>query len=197
MRASQLRLRAVAPLVVATTLAIAASAAAGLEPSPVQPIPDSAFSPVILDRGALAGAVAAVPASTPDLTPLTEPLLPTAPAERPQPALPNPKAIAVAAAPRTTHSISGRASYYCRAGQSICTASHPDSSGFDAYGAAGPGLRAAIGADWRGHIVYVDGIRVKLIDWCKCTGGSTGVEKLIDLYYDVFARTGSVVTIRW
>ena len=59
-----------------------------------------------------------------------------------------------------------------------------------------PALRAAIGPDWRGTIITVDGIRVKLIDWCQCYRGEPS-EKLLDLYYDVFARTGSTVTVRW
>ena len=197
MRPSRHRLRAAAPLVVAATLAFAATTAAGLEPSPVQPIAESAFGPVVLDRAALAGAVAAVPARTLDLAPIGEPMPPTLAAERPQPSLPSPRANVATVGPRTTHSISGLASWYCQAGRSPCTASHPDRSGFDAYAAAGPALRAAIGADWRGRIVSVDGIRVKLIDWCKCTGGSTGVEKLLDLYHDVYVRTGPSVTIRW
>ena len=190
MRLSPYRLKAVAPLVVATVLALTAATAVGLEPSPARPIPDSAFGPVALTT---------LPAPTLDLRPLADPVVPTAPPPRPQPAVPVPKPIVKvkSIAPKTTHSISGRASWYCRAGQSICTVNHPDGSGFDAYAAAGPGLRAAIGPSWRGTIVYVDGIRVKLIDWCQCRGGSTGVEKLLDLYYDVFARTGSPVTIRW
>ena len=40
-------------------------------------------------------------------------------------------------------------------------------------------------------------VEVKLVDWCKCTGGSVGTVKLIDLYQDVYARTGGNVTIRW
>ena len=95
----------------------------------------------------------------------------------------------------TSSSIRGYASWYCRAGVSICTVNHPDTSGFDAYAAAGPRLRAALG-DWRGRIVYVDGIRVKLIDWCQCYKGESN-EKLLDLYYDVFQSTGSPVTVRW
>lgn len=95
----------------------------------------------------------------------------------------------------TTRSISGLASWYCRAGVSPCTYTNPDTAGFDAYAAAGPRLRAALG-DWRGRIVYVDGIRVKLIDWCQCYKGEPH-EKLLDLYYDVFLRTGSSVTVRW
>jgi hypothetical protein len=96
----------------------------------------------------------------------------------------------------TTNVLRGPASWYCRAGVSPCTYTHPDGSGFDAYAAAGPKLRAAIGPSWRGSIVFVDGIRVKLIDWCQCYKGESH-EKLLDLYYDVFKRTGSAVTIRW
>lgn len=99
-------------------------------------------------------------------------------------------------APVTTHSITGLASWYCRAGVSPCTVGHSDGSGFNAYAAAGPKLRAAIGSDWRGKIILVDGIRVKLIDWCQCYQGEPH-EKLLDLYYDVYKRTGTNVRIRW
>ncbi len=98
--------------------------------------------------------------------------------------------------PRLTHSLRGYASYYCRAGVSPCTVDYPDSGGVQAYAAAGPKLRDALGSDWRGSVVYVDGIRVKLIDWCQCYKGESN-EKLLDLYYDVFSRTGSPVVIRW
>jgi hypothetical protein len=98
--------------------------------------------------------------------------------------------------PTTSHVLRGPASWYCRAGVSPCTATHPDLGGFDAYAAAGPKLRAAIGPGWRGTIVSVDGIRVRLIDWCQCYQGEPH-EKLLDLYYDVYARTGGSVTIRW
>jgi hypothetical protein len=165
--------------------------AAGLEPIQPSPIPDAAFGRVVVPSTALDAA------GTQDLEIVRDPLIPTPPPERPQPSLPVAAPIVVSTVPKTSHAISGRASYYCRAGVSVCTVNHPDSGGFDAYGAAGPGLRAAIGPDWRGRIVYVDGVRVKLIDWCQCRGGTTGVEKLIDLYYDVFAETGSQVTIRW
>ena len=50
--------------------------------------------------------------------------------------------------------------------------------------------------DWRGRIVTVDGIKVKLIDWCQCYRGEPH-EKLLDLYYDVYRRTGTNVVIRW
>ena len=92
-------------------------------------------------------------------------------------------------------SLRGSASWYCRAGSSPCHYQYPDSGGFDAYAAAGPKLRAALG-DWRGKVVSVDGIRVKLVDWCQCYKGQAN-EKLIDLYYDVYRRVGGSVTIRW
>lgn len=169
--------------------------AAGLEPNHPSPIPDSAFHAVVVP--AASAWASDDPAGTPDLEVVRDPLIPMPLSDRPQPSLPVAAPIVVPNVPKTTHAISGRASYYCRAGVSICTVNHPDGPGFDAYAAAGPALRAAIGAGWRGRIVYVDGIRVKLIDWCKCTGGNTGVEKLLDLYYDVFARTNSAVTVRW
>jgi hypothetical protein len=73
---------------------------------------------------------------------------------------------------------------------------HPDTGGFDAYAAAGPRLRNAIGSSWRGRIVTVNGVRVTLVDWCQCYQGQAN-EKLIDLYRDVFLVTGGSVTIRW
>lgn len=47
-----------------------------------------------------------------------------------------------------------------------------------------------------GRIVYVNGVRVKIIDWCQCYKG-TSEEKLIDLYYDVYLLTGGNIKIRW
>ncbi len=119
--------------------------------------------------------------------------------------LPTPRAIVVPVVDTLRHSIAGRASWYCNSDDpsgplSVCHNAYPDGPGFDAYAAAGPGLRAALGAGWRNRLVYICGrtcVRVKLIDWCKCTGGSVGVVKLIDLYYDVYVRTGSNITIRW
>ena len=147
----------------------------------------------------------ASPLPTPDLRPLADPAEPTLPPARPQPSLPVPKPITKAVVPKATHGISGRASWYCNYDDpsgptSICHNAYPDGPGFDAYAAAGPGLRAALGSGWRNTIVNVCGrqcVRVRLVDWCKCTGGSVGVTKLIDLYYDVYVLTGSMVTIRW
>jgi hypothetical protein len=101
-----------------------------------------------------------------------------------------------------THSLTGKASWYCKAGRSPCMKIHPDTAGFDAYAAAGPRLRAAMcGGNqasncWRGRIVSVNGVRVILADWCQC-GWHQSWEKVIDLYHDVFVVTGGQVTIRW
>ena len=200
------RLRAVAALVVAGTLAVAASAVAqGLEPSPVRPVPDAAFRPVVIDRESDRGVIAPASRPTPELQPIADPQAPSPPPDRPQPTLPEPKATVVTIAELWPHSISGRASWYCNyddpsVPHSICHNAYPDDAGFDAYAAAGPGLRAALGSGWRNTVVLVCGrrcVEVKLVDWCKCTGGSVGTVKLIDLYQDVYARTGGNVTIRW
>ena len=101
------------------------------------------------------------------------------------------------------HVLRGKASWYCnsdgsRAQLSACHYRYPDTGGFNAYAAAGPKLRAALGGGekWRNRVVSVDGIRVKLVDWCQCYKGESH-EKVIDLYLDVFRRTGGTVTIRW
>jgi hypothetical protein len=98
------------------------------------------------------------------------------------------------------HVLRGLASWYCNSNASrgpisSCHYQYPDTGAFNAYAAAGPKLRAALG-NWRGRIVYVDGLRVKLIDWCQCYKGRS-YEKLIDLYRDVYSVVGGSVTIRW
>lgn len=194
-------LRALIPFIVAGTLGLAATAASGIQPSSPTSIADSAFDAVAVPSGMPGPGDGAWPrggmARAADPPPIADPWLgPSAPpAERAQPSLPTTHPIAVAK-PTTRYAIRGYASWYCDAGVSPCTAGYPDGGGFDAYGAAGPRLRAAIGPGWRGMVVLVDGIRVKLIDWCQCYEGESN-EKLIDLYRDVFLRTGSPVTIRW
>jgi hypothetical protein len=202
-------LKAVAPLIVAGTLTLAATAAAaGFDPAQPTPIPDSAFSRVSVPPPApaprdlpMAATRATRVVLPPDRDPAAEILANLAKdqADRPQPNVREPNRIVVKVPPPkpvTTHVLRGPASWYCRAGVSPCTYTNPDGGGFDAYAAAGPKLRAAIGASWRGTVVWVDGIRVKLIDWCQCYQGERH-EKLLDLYYDVYARTGTAVTIRW
>jgi hypothetical protein len=104
-------------------------------------------------------------------------------------------------AARTAHALRGAASWYCnrsasRGPISPCPSAYPDTGGFDAYAAAGPRLRAALGSGWRGRVVSVDGLRVKLVDWCQCYEGQSN-EKVIDVYRDVYGIVGGSVTIRW
>ena len=198
---------------------IAATAAAGIEPASPTPLLDSAFTPVtvpsaVAGRLAVSATAAPVAYAAPDAALRAElragtlaGLASSAP-ERARPpvreatpivvevAPPKPRGPAIGVASSTGNVLRGPASWYCRAGVSPCTYTHPDVGGFDAYAAAGPKLRAAIGPGWRGTIVLVDGVRVELIDWCQCFKGEPQ-EKLLDLYYDVYSRTGGSVTIRW
>lgn len=71
---------------------------------------------------------------------------------------------------------------------------HPDVGGKQWYAAAGPPLRAALGASWRGRKVKVTSatglsVWVVLADWCDCRGSGAA----IDLYYDAFKAIGPVV----
>jgi hypothetical protein len=187
-----------------------AATAAGFAPSAQTPIPESVFQRVVVPP-LPASAVQPVPpgrdraneATNPsalsELDELREPQLATPPPERAQPDVDPADPVVVNVPPpppKFTHSLRGYASYYCRAGSSPCTVDYPDTGGIQAYAAAGPDLRAALGSDWRGSIVYVDGIRVQLIDWCQCYKGEPN-EKLLDLYHDVYVRTGTDVTVRW
>lgn len=83
--------------------------------------------------------------------------------------------------------VTGIASWYCLAGQSICHRDYPDRAGPDLFAAAGPALRTG---HWRGRVVTVcaDGcVQVKLVDWCACGGG-----RVIDLYADAFNRISNL-----
>lgn len=88
--------------------------------------------------------------------------------------------------------VAGTASWYCLPGVSACTAGYAASG---LYAAAGPALR--VGA-WRGRYVMVNGLRVRLIDWCQCPSG-----RIIDLYASVFGQLAPLsrgtitVTVRW
>jgi hypothetical protein len=183
-------------------------------------VPDAAFAPVLVPRtlssdagtpaaGAPAGATPVEAAPTPGaFSEAGEPPLPTGRPDVRQPGArvrivvkPPPKP----RAPATRHALRGNASWYCKAGRSICMAMHPDRAGVaDLYAAAGPRLRRAIcGSDrsncWRNRRVVVDGVTVVLADWCQCYKGQAH-EKIIDLYWDAWVRVPGVengVTVRW
>lgn len=116
---------------------------------------------------------------------------------------------------RASAGVRGIATYYCNATHaglkpSRCMTVHPDTGSYDAYAAAGPALRVALGGNagsacpcpWRNRVVTVtsasgDTVRVKLADWCACGGGH-----VIDLYGDPFwalEAKGKVnpVTVSW
>lgn len=85
------------------------------------------------------------------------------------------------AAPRVSGSLTGTASWYAwRPGEA----------------AAGPSLRRALGPSWRGRVVLVDGIRVRLTDWMVA-------DRLVDLDSRTFAAIAPLsrglteVTISW
>jgi hypothetical protein len=100
--------------------------------------------------------------------------------------------------PEAGQSVSGGASWYCKAGVSVCHYRYPPGS---MVAAACGKLRRAMGSDWRGRTVTVTrrstgkSVSVRLVDWC----GST--DKLIDLYWrpmDLLGGSGVIgVTVRW
>lgn len=111
----------------------------------------------------------------------------------------------------TGEKVSGPASWYCnrdgsRAVLSVCHYQYPDRLWQeDLYAAAGPALRRAMCGDvdsdcWRGQTVRVNGITIKLVDYCQCYRGLPK-EKVIDLYYDAWlvaaAPRSGFVEIDW
>lgn len=93
-------------------------------------------------------------------------------------------------------SIRGVASWYCKAGVSVCHYQYPPGS---MVAAACGRLRAAMGSSWRGKTVKVThgsrSVNVTLVDWC---GHET---RAIDLYYEPMRRLGGSgllnVTVSW
>jgi hypothetical protein len=158
-------------------LAVAPPAAAST-PLAWQALPSEAFSPMsrsdpaILGVPPVAGAATETPSQSevsvhlPDASRAPSPSARTRPVATVKPPAPHPKPGALLT--------SGVATWYCRPGVSRCTRGYPASG---AYGAAGPELRAALG-NWRGRTVHVNGVAVKLIDFCACGGNH-----VIDVYY--------------
>lgn len=165
------------------------------EVAPVVQVPRKAFMPV--------------PAFSPEPTPVPVIVDTLGRPERSrQPVVvPTPRLVVVASptpfvrAAGGSHSVSGKASWYCLSSwPSICTKGYPESG---PYAAAGPALREAICGDrdskcYKGKWVSVNGLRVRLIDYCQCHW-NTSIEKVIDLYHGVWSDLGSpkTVTIRW
>jgi rare lipoprotein A (RlpA)-like double-psi beta-barrel protein len=196
-----------AGIVVAMVTLSAASLSSATGPNPPAPLDQAAFELIAGSDLAHTAAIFPEPAASRGPAPLIadfanpvrsfaarpEPRLVVAPRvvttakAKPRPAF-------QAAADGTVRA-SGPASWYCKAGVSICHHSYPGGM----YAAAGPKLRVG---NWRGRVVQVCGngscVSVKLIDWCACGGG-----RVIDLYSDAFRRLaplskGTVrVTVSW
>lgn len=190
---------------VAVALLVASGTIATATPStPVRVVADVEFTEVYAKDGDVYS-----PRPTPESAEVIvdRMQMPVRPTQRPKVVQPAAKVVVVSKTQPSvqvvmgggTHSLTGKASWYCwPAFPSPCA------KGF-AYGgnyaAAGPKLRAAICGiqsctSWRGRYVYVNGIRVRLIDWCQCLWHQ-GHEKIIDLYHNVFTQTGGNVTITW
>lgn len=177
----------------------------GYQPRPIERIPERDFTAI---TGPPPLPTPSLPGLTPDIRePSRKPL-----ARPPAPPQPRPAAVARQVAPVATKpptprygaSVTGFATWYCLPGQSVC----PWMAHSGNYAAAGPALRHALGAHWRGRTVSVckgtKCVRVKLIDWCACGGNH-----VIDLFADVMVqfvggdssgrplRGGFAATVRW
>ncbi len=141
-----------------------------------------------------------VPVAAPSFDVIYEPALPVH-RRRPQVRVPQPQALSeqIQSVPRASakssigspsQAVRGTASWYCKAGVSICHHSYPPGS---MVAAACLKLRKAMGSDWRGQKVVVKSgstsVTVRLVDWC----GSTS--KLIDLYWEPMRRLGGSGTL--
>lgn len=84
------------------------------------------------------------------------------------------------------------ATYYCwPAGGSRCTVGFPADG---AYAAAGPEIRHAFHGHYKGKVVYVNGVRVTIADFCACGGNH-----VIDVYHSTWVKIPhqSNVTVTW
>lgn len=142
----------------------------------------------------------AVPTPLPIITDIFRSVTPT----KPIITVPENKPIVVEKIPvvaiSTKNTLTGKASWYCRPGTSICTKGFASGG---SYGAAGPKLRVALCGStscksYKGRTVYVNGFPITLIDYCQCYWREPH-EKLIDLYYSAWITTSARkgVTIRW
>lgn len=187
-------------------LPIILTSAAAHAPTPPGEIPQAAFRTVEVSDAVVNVSppvtftqVPATPTPSPSPTPRQRELQAKAaqplPTPRPTPT-PKPKAKTLAAS-NTGRSVRVHATWYCRAGRSVCHYKYPDRAGvIDMYAAAGSRVRVG---NWRGRVVHVcdsnSCINVKLIDWCGCPG--------IDLYWDAFHKLApnnggeNSVTVSW
>ena len=169
------------------TILVASAVDAASRPEP-DVIPAAAPLWTSMDR--TSGSVLAHPAygaARPDHPARTE--APPVPASPPPPSPATGTRTATVRAPRTAHSLRGRATWHA--------------TGRDGwYAAAGPLLRRALGKGWRGRRVYVcmtRCIRVTLNNWCLCSRD----RRLVDLSDEAFQALAPLsrgvlrVEVRW
>jgi len=162
------------PLLLLIIIVVACSPANGVVHRKIEPLPSSEFTPIPPIFANM---------QDPDVV-APSPLITAKPTDKP----------AVKRAPKITtlqgirHGsilIKGLASWYCKAGVSICHHSYPPGS---MVAAACSPLRKSLGPNWRGKYVVVAtktrAVVVKLVDWC---GSPT---KTIDLYWEPMRRLG-------
>lgn len=153
------------------------------------PLPQDLFRPVEV------GATAPPTSRTPTVELWADESMEARPAPvampSPQRAPTKPRIAAIPHPPTPTFSsrssVSGKASWYCKAGVSACHRSYPPGS---MVAAACAPLRKAMGTNWRGRRVVVASagrsVVVVLVDYCAST------DKTIDLYAAPFSVLGAL-----
>ena len=132
-------------------------------------VPERSVSAVV---GATSHSPAQGPSEAPSIRPTSSPSQPVAAALTAQPTTTPDASPVVEGSMEVVASVTGTASWYRYVpGQA----------------AAGPRLRALLGPGWRGMTVRVNGIPVRLTDWCQCYQGRPD-ERVVDLDARTFAR---------
>jgi hypothetical protein len=161
-------------------------------PTPSYNAPQGPFIPFVVSMPTAAPTASPRASETPTATPAAMPSPSATP--RPRPPQITRATHRSTASPRTSHSVSGVATWYCWPNghpASVCTHGYPASG---AYAAAGPELRAALGPHYKGKMVWVNGVTVRLVDFCACGGNH-----VIDVYHSTWITipNPSRVTVRW
>lgn len=174
---------------------ILSATAAAVQPSQPEPIPSELFVPILPTFTSEPTSAARTGPSAVLIDPRA--ILPSSnPPERPATGQPAPRTRVQPKVVLTGDSIVGKASWYCKAGVSVCHYRYPDDGGADLYAAACGKLRRAMGSGWRNDVVRVRALEsgrsvtVKLVDWC----GSE--DKTIDLYWDAMKALGGTGVLR-
>jgi hypothetical protein len=172
----------------AKALALTVAAVVVVGCSPVTAAPQYSYAPLETTWTPVIEIVDPIP--TPPVPVAPEPAVRVVPDPKPIAVTP-PKPKPVIRVRRTSGGIHGVATWYCLPGVSICTHGYPAGG---AYGAAGPELRRAFHGHYKGKVVYVNGVKVTIVDFCACGG-----DHVIDVYHSTWTSipNQSHVTITW